>query len=394
MKIAALFDNDGFLTEPGAPHHPEVRGELEQLADEFPDAHFGTASGKPAEFQGRVYAAHLNPGCLERWVIIGNNGAEAWIGLSPDCKPLHRMVYDINRNNAREAILQLNLLADQVVKIYGPYVYEQVNAAADDGTPLMRTIFPVTVKNPQMLMKYRDANGNLRSGIGINPGVAELIEMGLDPGKVPTPEEIFATAQEIMAGAEGEDGNIYALKHDDAAELMPGDMNKEVMLRAVAECLGIPQVDMTKYIDALDCMAKPQNGRAIDKETGLQSMTHHLEIPRVQIESAWDIVAQTPYKEGLDERTFNERMKGPYLAKTGQDTQLNMVFGGDGENDIPGLRAVVVGISKRSCPDNVTKHATHLVGPEAGIRVPTYKTALEVLASTRIAMNAMRRVAG
>lgn len=395
ILTAAIFDNDNFLTRPGRPYHPDVRRELEALFREFQNAVIGTSSGKPAEFQRRVYWDDFAPDVLERTVIIGNNGAEALVGLSPDREPLLRLVYDVEANNAGQAVRQLNLVADKVVRHYGPLVYEQQNAVDNKGRELMRTIFPVTVQNSQMLMKYMDASGELHFGIGINPSSQQLIEMGIDPLEVPTPAEIFAKAQDFMGAAVFEgDGMIYALLHDDAAELMPEGMHKAYMMRHVAECLGIPQVGMTTYVDALDCCANPEDGIPIDKETGLQTLNGSLELPPVSVESAYEIVSRTEPRDDLTEKVYLETMKVPHLEKTGGGNLLNIVAGGDGDNDVPALKAAVVSIAPRRSPESVTRYATHLVGPGAGIKRHDLvdKTALQVLAASRVCLRVTSRI--
>lgn len=403
MLAAAVFDNDGFLVDPGKPYHPDVQRLIIDMSLRNKSALVGTSSGKPAPFQWRVYAQHLMKGLppaiaeemLSRYVIIGNNGAEAWVGVTPDGEPLRRVVFDVDANNARKAIEQLNLVADYLVYCFPGRVYEQVNAKFE-GVPLMRTVFPINVRNPDMLMRYVDSRGNVREGIGV---VTEADIASFRPDQIPTPHMLYEKAMELIT----DPTSIYALLHSDAAEVMPVGMDKAYMLRRVAEIAeightgpdayhnaiaelgalievrppGLGQVNVGEYYDAIDCMGIPENGDPPDKGEGLRNLNNEMGLPPITPEEAWSMVSMSGPRKDLTGKGYIEEMKIPNLSLKGESSLVNAVVGGDNLNDLPMMVEAVCSLTYEWCKPAVQSQATHIIGGDK--EGPIHRNAINVL---------------
>ncbi|MAF36540.1 hypothetical protein CL622_05490 [archaeon] len=386
-SAVAIFDNDNFLVKPGQPYHPRVQETLLEIVDEFPEAVLGTSSGKPAEFQARVYTPKLPSSVRENWVITGNNGAECWIGITPDGKPIDRIVYDVEGNNAHEALKQVNYIGDRLQDKFGSYVYEQINATFKE-TPLMRTFFPVTVENRSMKMRWIDPDGKEIEGIGINPTKEQLIDMGCDLSKVPGPSYIYHATTRIIEECSDANG-IHAIKHDDAAEVFPVGMDKGAMLIQTAESLGIPQVNYLEYPDAVDIMAEPTHGESIDKGYGALNLSHQLDLPQVSGTKAWSMVAKESNRRELTAKTYHEELKGPHFSKINDEKLVPGVVGGDARNDLSMFNVTVAGVTYTYCESIMKKAATNIVG--SGDRF-SVSNALEALECAKRYLRAFRKL--
>ena len=301
-KFLWVSDNDLTLGEKQRIHNKNVDQEIINLLEEN-DLTFIISTGKPIEYAFQTYLFQLISmikvqekfHLLKKIGLTGSNGALTWLGFDDNNKPLKVIKFDLEDQEIKKAIKEVNLLTRHLLNTFGKLIKEQINAEVDKER-IVGSVVNVEKDCATMQMRYLG-----KKEIGI---VRNCSEFGLS--KTPKAEEFYNEAIKFI-----EENNLNLIK-------------------------------LFKHINTLDIVPK-FNGKSLDKSYPIKKIKNEL--------GEVTVIASGDHSNDLDLFKIADQTIAPLNSHPEIILNANHISG-DLEKGFPFTALEIVKKVKEICQDN------------------------------------------